>query len=33
MNLQSEIEAALDRCVAASDRVEYQARDGNSREG
>ena len=26
MNLQSEIEAALDRCVAASDRVEYQAR-------
>jgi 8-oxo-dGTP pyrophosphatase MutT (NUDIX family) len=26
MNLQSEIEAALDRCVAANDRVEYQAR-------
>ena len=26
MNLQSEIEAALDRCVSAIDRVEYQAR-------
>lgn len=31
MNLQSEIEAALDRCVAASNRVEYQARDWNWR--
>jgi len=33
MNLPSEIEAALDRCVSVVDRVEYQARDGNSREG